>query len=658
MKLLSLQMNNFRQFYGETPRFKFASGIANVTVIHAENGAGKTALLNAFTWLLYDSYTKGFGSPEEKVNKRALAEAEIGATVSAWVKLTFEHNDTIYEISRQADTIKVSEKEWKPKPDRPAKLLYTREDGQWEPEERVSETISRILPKDLHNYFFFDGERIERIVQPTKDEKEELARATKKLLGVEVLDRSISHLNDARKALEKELKRIGDPETTRLLNEKEEKENELNDLNEQLDQQQINVEGFRESKAAVEDKLRELEGVQELQKRRDQLNEDLETRKSSRDQTQKKLKQAIAKDGYTVFVEDMANEFKELIESLRQKGELPVGIKKQFVQDILDKAACICGRSLDEAEAPAARSAVETWMQKAGSDDVEKAATEMGILISNMQEKVPNFWDTVSKCQSKENIDRSQIAKIESELDEIKSKLAGSSREEVSGLERQRTQLEENIKETDQAIGGLKIDIRNAAAEIQSLQNKISEHKGLERQQDLANRRVDAAVEAGNRFKEVYANINEQLRKEFEASINKHFHQISVTPYKAKLDAAYSLELFDESLDVQVPRSQAESQILCLSFIAGFVDMAKEWSTKNRGNIGPENAEYPIVMDSPFGTLDKTNRRHVTEHINRVADQVIMMVSSTQWRGEVSEASAGKVGFFLYSIISYAQRGF
>ena len=47
MKLISLQLYNFRQFYGKTPQIKFASGTENTTVIHGNNGAGKTALLNS-----------------------------------------------------------------------------------------------------------------------------------------------------------------------------------------------------------------------------------------------------------------------------------------------------------------------------------------------------------------------------------------------------------------------------------------------------------------------------------------------------------------------------------------------------------------------------------------------------------------------------------
>jgi DNA sulfur modification protein DndD len=53
MRIDSIQLTNFRQFYGPTPKIEFAHGTKNVTVIHGMNGADKTALLNAFTWILY-----------------------------------------------------------------------------------------------------------------------------------------------------------------------------------------------------------------------------------------------------------------------------------------------------------------------------------------------------------------------------------------------------------------------------------------------------------------------------------------------------------------------------------------------------------------------------------------------------------------------------
>lgn len=44
MKLISIKLCNFRSFYGKTPEVMLAHGDAtNTTVIHGNNGSGKTS---------------------------------------------------------------------------------------------------------------------------------------------------------------------------------------------------------------------------------------------------------------------------------------------------------------------------------------------------------------------------------------------------------------------------------------------------------------------------------------------------------------------------------------------------------------------------------------------------------------------------------------
>ena len=77
MKLISMALHNFRQFYG-AQSCDFATGDDPkrvVTVFHGYNGSGKTALLNAFVWCLYGTTTPDFQADDKLENEAAIAES-------------------------------------------------------------------------------------------------------------------------------------------------------------------------------------------------------------------------------------------------------------------------------------------------------------------------------------------------------------------------------------------------------------------------------------------------------------------------------------------------------------------------------------------------------------------------------------------------------
>ena len=60
MRLLSLEVSDFRGFFG-IQRIEFASDDEKrVTLFHGENGAGKTNLLNAVHWCMTGQFTPRF----------------------------------------------------------------------------------------------------------------------------------------------------------------------------------------------------------------------------------------------------------------------------------------------------------------------------------------------------------------------------------------------------------------------------------------------------------------------------------------------------------------------------------------------------------------------------------------------------------------------
>lgn len=57
-----------------------------------------------------------------------------------------------------------------------------------------------------------------------------------------------------------------------------------------------------------------------------------------------------------------------------------------------------------------------------------------------------------------------------------------------------------------------------------------------------------------------------------------------------------------------------------------------------------DSSTFPIVMDSPFGTLDEMYRRQIAKTIPNLANQLVVLVTKTQWRGEVAQEMANYIG--------------
>ena len=102
MRLLALELSDFRGFYG-LHQIAFASGDKrHVTVFHGENGAGKTNLLNAIHWCITGKFTPRFQDNRLLVNKEAIKEGRR----ECFVELLFRDEESSggkqYRVRRSA----------------------------------------------------------------------------------------------------------------------------------------------------------------------------------------------------------------------------------------------------------------------------------------------------------------------------------------------------------------------------------------------------------------------------------------------------------------------------------------------------------------------------------------------------------------------------
>jgi DNA sulfur modification protein DndD len=641
MRLISLKLCNFRQFYGRTPEISFASGQQNTTIIHGNNGAGKTTILNAFTWVLYENFTAAFASSELLVNNRAINEVKVGRAIECWVEIQFDRDRKRYQLKRKCyatreenNLVRYSETK--------LFMLIAGDDGRWYPPvEQPVDIIERILPTSLHQYFFFDGERIDHIFR--HGQKNNIAEDTKELLGVKVLERAIEHLKKAKKSLQEELEAIGELEVKKLLREQTQLERESDRTKSRQQAIETELTEREKLKREIANRILELSGADEIQQLKEKLEEQEITTRENLIRAKTNLKNLISERAYLVFLPELATRFTNLLENLRSNNELSTGIKAKFIQQLLASQNCICGTELNPETEPHQK--VTAWLDRAGINDLEETIVRLEDKIATIETESKKFWQKVDREQVNIDRARTELAQIENELDSLKGKLRNYPDDNIQTLQKRIDEIEDSVKDLLLEQGGNKQQIDLLTKEIEEKEKQINKQKIKESKQELARKRIQATQEAIDRIIEVRKRLETQFRDSLEQRVREIFNEISFTPYLPKISSDYELTLIENisGQNVPVAASTGENQILSLSFIGGIIDRVREWSQKHT-LMGLDSSTFPIVMDSPFGSLDEIYRRQVAKSIPQLANQLVVLVTKTQWRGEVEEEMNDYIG--------------
>ena len=389
--------------------------------------------------------------------------------------------------------------------------------------------------------------------------------------------------------------------------------------------------------------MRELNAAKKLQERRQELEKLKASNQDNLRHTRETIKKAISSRGHTVLLSEKTTRFREIIEDLKEKGKLTTGISREFIQNLLDSSSCICGTSLFEENQ--ARLNLENWLEKAGSSEVEETAIRMSAQVDEIVKQSALFWETIDKEQAQIGHLRNAIAEIEVELDNIEERLRKDPSEEIRNLQKRLDKIEEKITELTLEQGANQQKVINLKTDLEGLNKQISRQKLNEEKQILAQRRISATQDAIDRLTKVKVLQEQQFRLQLEKRVQEIFSQISFTPYIPRISEKYELTLVENTsgLEMPVAASTGENQILSLSFISSIIDRVRDWSQKKMLMVA-DSSTFPIVMDSPFGSLDEIYRKHIAQIIPQLANQLIVLVTKTQWRGEVEDEMSCRVG--------------
>jgi DNA sulfur modification protein DndD len=645
MILQKLTLKNFRQFKGEQEIIFSDLKDRNVTLIHAENGFGKTALLNSVLWGFYghDGLTPDLEKPESLVHEGTAAKNGDPSGIMASVDVQFEHEGDRYFLSR---TLSLAQQRLDPK--KAELTLNVMREGRTFREASPQQKINSILPQGISPRIFFNGERIDHLAM--RENAGEVTEAIEQMLGLKLLRTAIEDLehNNVRGILRRELRDSASDEKSALIDQL----NELEAARERILKDQSdcvkNMAAMAEEITKINQQLDKDREAHELQKQRESLeSRELELQARLED-VRKKLTRLLAEDGYTLFGDDLVLRGKEIVSRLRSEGKIPARVLNSFLEELLRNKSCICNRCLEEGTPE--RGAVENLLSFAADQAFNNAVGALDHALGVIEESGRKTRDQMSDL----NRDRLQLEHdlkaVGEQIDMIHQRI-GSGAPDMAKLEGRRSELLLKQGEHKNQEGRFAQRLEDNDKLCADKKTQISAIEDEEENARRAQRRLDALDNCVHTMRNILESERQWLRPHLNEKINEHFKAIIDRDYWAELSEDFVLTIRKSVVgggDIDVAQSTGQRQITSLVFIGSLVALARQRSEEKYKSIlaGVTGSVYPLIMDSPFGQLGDRFTRGIARLLPALASQVVILVTAKQFKGPVEEElkKSGRIG--------------
>lgn len=636
MLLKSITLKDFRNFIGTQTVVFSDDPDRNVTVIMGENGAGKTTFAQAFTWCLYGE--TGF-TDKMVMSKAVLQTMSPNDVKPVSVEIVLRHNNTDYYIRREQEFRRDYNGQVKPLT---AKLTvrYKGKDGQQEfvPPAQVEYKIKEILPRELSGYFFFNGERIDKMSKEIQSGRSmEFADAVKRLLGLDTYAAALRQLRGDRAGkttvigyYNSQYDSSSDSRIGQYTREIERKEAELAKV-------QKRKEEIDEALPKIEKEMRRLHNLIMNNKRGEEL----------RSQIVSKRERITLNNGYIgsstsdilqVFHRDYKFYFykKLMLDALTMLSENEVAdkgipdIHARTIEFLLKRGTCICGTPITE-DSPEHQALMDLLNyippKSLGTligEFVKDCKTRSGSGEDLFKMITKKLGDLKSREEENQRLE-ADIQGIEESLKQFQD--IGQDQQKLSAYEKDSRMKQSELAGINQQIGALTKEIERLNTERGELSLKNDNNRRVELYKAYAER-IYAILQ------EDYATQETRVRDELEACINEIFKQIYEGGFELRVDEKYNVTTIAtgySDFNENVETSTAQSISIIFAFIAGVIKMARS----NKDNDMLSTEAYPLVMDAPLSAFDKTRIQTVCDTLPNIAEQVIIFIKDTD--GEIAE---------------------
>lgn len=655
MKFKSITLHNFMRYKGDNTLLFSTDPVKNVTVVLGDNTFGKTTLAQAFRWGLYEEFNDTNYTKKKDIvilNNEVIAEMTMESYEDVYVAIVVENEENEWKFVRKATFNRKSENPYTLSVKQIGNSQLTmqiKQNGVWGDIINddgnnlnkkyklgcVQEAIENMFPRNLSNYFFFDGERW----RDSKSKTEDIKDSIDTILGVSGLIEMKKHLKDNRVSvislLRKQIKGSSDEydriqETISGINER------VENLQRQLDETKSAIETTQHTYDSTSQILNDNRKVEDDQKEYDRIEKDIENNNKFKDDYYADIVREFSKSA-RYFAAGLLPQLNKILENIDLQGKDIPGVTIDTIDYLLDMEECLCGSKLTEGTA-----AYENILKLRKLVPPEMLGGAAGKLQSTLQDWKNETAELVSTVTRKADDYSSTFDRIiDLENDKERLERTMDRKTNLGPVRQQNQQAKLRLQQLENQRIRIELQIKAACENKRSAEDQLDQVAQHNKENDMIYRALAYAQAIYEKADRLVSGKQDTIITDLNEIIRDNFHRMFNDREKyAKLEDDYKIHVYYHKVgDLQNYEeenlSNGETIAINFVFIVSILELAKRYREleSQDDEYGMENAilGLPLVLDGPFSSLSNENTSLIADRLPEFAEQVIIFMLDKDW---------------------------
>lgn len=653
MKLISAKIRNFRLLKKLDLDFSIDPDMP-LTVIRAANETGKTTTQFALIWCLYGSKElpqKGgyslFPSDETKSGRKSIevsAEIEFELEhVTSLGKGKHQYKKQIYRLIRSCNEGLPDNNDFKRSGESVTLWKVTPTGTDRVLDSDVQSIIDRALPKSLKGVYFTDGDSAMSFIEAAASQgvkRKRVANAIEALLGLNIIDRTISHLSAVSSKFGQE---IDDKDYALELEKIDDKimfiSEDMNDWIKELDDSQTVLAKLSKellNKDSEIDQALKLGDKEKLVKEKSSHSAAIKRNSDLLDSSYKSLCKLCFSEGMaTALLSDSIEEAKSILNGLNKSKQLPK-VNVPILEELLDRDSCFCGSDLREGsqEGLDRRNSIANAIEASrASDFIQESASSLFYRIRSVNtddagkswlQKYTSESSRLMKTWKNYQEEEEKVENIEKDISKIDDTQLMKLREQRNKL-REEQQKQRGIEATRSSqINSAKSSLVDLEEDRLKIRRKLGKTNTSAENWDISTAVKRVFIEIKDRLlEEELSKVSDEMNRIFLSMIGSgtdrsEFSRIQ----KAELTDEFDIMVYGPDGHILNPDQDlngASRRAITLAFIIALTNVSE--------------VEAPNIIDTPLGMMSGYVKQSVLLNTVKESSQVILFLTHDEITG-------------------------